>query len=148
GSTALGDDRGDRRPRLGVDAECGVERGGHAVLEHRPAFVGELVTHRTGALRMEYGRMVLDLIAVRTDDGVLVALPAAAGIEQRTETDLGRERAVEDGATAVELRSLGGGETTQRVARLRRPGQAAAPHRATRAIQRRLMGRPRPYGPR
>src|SRR5882672_5116971 len=120
-STALGDDRGGRRPRLAVDGECGVECGRQAVLEHRPAFVGEQVTHRTGALRMEYGCMVLDLIAVRTGDGIFVTLATATGIEQWTETDLGREGAVEDGATAVELRPLGAGEPGQRVARLGRP---------------------------
>src|SRR5258706_8888663 len=125
-STALGDDRGDRRPRLAIDAQCGVERGGHAVLEHRPALVGELVTHRAGALRMEYGRVVLDLVTARACDGIFMTLATTTGIEQRTKTDWGREGAVEDGATAVELRPLCGGHPGARDAPLWRAPSAVS----------------------
>src|SRR5216117_3217254 len=98
-----------------------MQSRGHAVLEHRPALIGELVAHGACVLRVKYGRVMFDFIAVRTGDGVLVTLPAAACIELRTKTDLRRERAVEHGTTAIESRPLGGGQPGQRLARLRRP---------------------------
>src|SRR5207244_9566185 len=103
GCRALGDDRRARRARLAVDAERGVQGRGHAVLEHWPALVGELVAHGARPLRVKHRRMVLDFIAVRTGDGIFMTLPTAARIEQGAETDLRREGAVEHRATAVEL---------------------------------------------
>src|SRR2546425_1489534 len=106
-----------------------MQGGRYAVLEHRPALIGELVAHGARALRVKHRRMVLDFVAVRTGDGVLMALATAAGIEQRTETDLRRERAVEHGASAIESRALRRREAGQRIPGLRLVTRRRANHR-------------------
>ena len=86
-----------------------MEGWSDAVLEHRPALIGQLIAHGAGALRVKHRRMVLDFVAIGTGNGVLMTLSTTAGIEQGTKTDLRREGAVEHDATAVEARALRGG---------------------------------------
>src|SRR3977135_1040034 len=85
-----------------VDVQGIAQRGGHAVLNDRPADRAEVVAHTA----VEGGLVRLHFLADSTAHGLLAALAARAVVEERTEPRRRCERGLEHAAAALEQRSL------------------------------------------
>src|SRR5207249_8806943 len=107
------------------DAESILQRRRDLLLVHEPSQVRQGIADAVGE---ERGGVALHLLADAAGHRALVAFPTGLSIEERAQSRLGLEDAVEDDLAPVELVSLGLVEPGQRLARLgglraRRPEQ-------------------------
>ena len=100
---------GRRRHRIPSDPEGGVERGRHAVFEHRPAISTQLIAHTA----VERGRMRLQLLADTPDHWSLVALTAGGVVEEGPEPRPRGEVGLEHDLTAIKQAPLISGQEQQ-----------------------------------
>src|SRR5439155_25196685 len=118
---------GVRGDRLRVAPESVVERGRHVLLHNRPSLGRELIADvplAPGAGRPERRGVDLDLVAGASGRGILVALAAGRGVEQRPQPRLGCELPLEDLLASLEPVALGVRKLWMWIARLS-PSSAA-----------------------
>src|SRR5437867_10301815 len=96
-----------------VETQGSLERGCCVLLDDGAALVGERIAVPVG---VECGGVYLHLLAASSRHGILVALPAGGGVEERAKPRFGCEDTVEDRPAAPEPVALFGGQTRDRIA--------------------------------